>query len=126
MRLKAVSLNCTIKKSPEVSNTQALMDRVIEVLEGLDADCETVRVVDHDVRFGVSSDEGDGDEWPPISRRSSARTSGHRHADLVRRALERLPDGDRAPRRTYNDTNDAGQYPLYNTVGGVVVTGAVP
>ncbi len=66
MRLKAVSLNCTIKKSPEVSNTQALMDRVIEVLEGLDADCETVRVVDHDVRFGVSSDEGDGDEWPPI------------------------------------------------------------
>jgi multimeric flavodoxin WrbA len=24
---------------------------------------------------------------------------------------------------TYNDTNDVGQYPLYNTVGGVVVTG---
>ena len=25
-----------------------------------------VRVVDHDVRFGVSTDEGDGDEWPAI------------------------------------------------------------
>src|SRR5690606_11664498 len=25
-----------------------------------------VRVVDHDVRFGVSTDEGDGDEWPTI------------------------------------------------------------
>ena len=24
---------------------------------------------------------------------------------------------------TYNDTNDVGQYPLYNTVAGVVVTG---
>lgn len=31
-----------------------------------DTDGEVIRVVDHDVRFGVSTDEGDGDEWPQL------------------------------------------------------------
>jgi multimeric flavodoxin WrbA len=66
MRLKAVLLNCTLKKSPAVSNTQALIDRVIEILERLDVECESIRIVDYNVPFGVSSDEGEGDEWPQI------------------------------------------------------------
>lgn len=44
MELSAVLLNCTLKKSPEVSNTQALMDHVIEHLEELDVGCETVKI----------------------------------------------------------------------------------
>lgn len=66
MELKAVLLNCTIKKSPAVSNTQALMDKAIAILEQQGVECETVRVVDHNIPFGVSSDMGDGDEWPTI------------------------------------------------------------
>lgn len=124
MALKAVLLNCTLKKSPEVSNTQALMDRVIAVLEGLDVECETVRIVDHNVPFGVSSDEGDGDEWPLILERILAAEIlivgtpiwfGVR-GSVCQLVIERL-DG------TYDSTNEVGQYPLYNTVGGVVVTG---
>jgi hypothetical protein len=53
--LKAVLLNCTLKPSPEPSNTQALMDIVIGHLESLDVECETVRVVDHHIPFGVDS-----------------------------------------------------------------------
>ena len=30
------------------------------------ARAEIVRVVDHDVRPGITSDEGEGDEWPAI------------------------------------------------------------
>ena len=105
MRLNALLLNCTLKKSPEPSNTEALMDRVIEVLETLDTDCEKVRVVDHNVAFGVSS-ESSRCVYGSLGVRSSV-------AQMV---IERL-DG------TYNTTNDVGQYPLYNTVGGVVVTG---
>lgn len=71
MPLTAALLNCTIKKSPQVSNTQALMDRVIEILEGLDVQCESVRVVDYNVPFGVTSDEGEGDEWPQILEKIS-------------------------------------------------------
>ncbi len=59
-------LNCTLKKSPAESNTQALMDIVIGHLEQLDVECETIRVVDHNVPFGVESDLGEGDEWPAI------------------------------------------------------------
>jgi multimeric flavodoxin WrbA len=122
--LEAVLLNCTLKKSPAPSNTQALMDHVIETLEGLDVRCETIRVVDHHVPFGVSSDEGDGDEWPAILEKILAANIlvigtpiwfGVR-GSVAQLVIERL-DG------TYNDTNEVGQYPLYNTVGGVVVTG---
>jgi multimeric flavodoxin WrbA len=124
MKLKAVLLNCTLKQSPERSHTQGLMDRVIEWLERLDVECETIRVVDHDVRFGVTSDEGDGDEWPRILERILAADIlimgmsiwfGVR-SSVAQMVIERL-DG------TYNTTNDVGQYPMYNKVAGVVVTG---
>ncbi|MFC6707041.1 hypothetical protein [Flexivirga alba] len=48
------------------------------------ADCDVVRVVDHDVRPGVESDMGDGDGWPPI--RDQVMGSDI----LVQRVLERL------------------------------------
>ena len=100
------------------------MDRVIEILEGLDVACESIRVVDHDIPFGVTSDEGDGDEWPGILEKILAADIlilgmpiwfGVR-SSVAQLVIERL-DG------TYNDTNEVGQYPLYNTVAGVVVTG---
>src|SRR5688500_20103216 len=64
--LKALGINCTLKKSPEVSNTEALMKRVLGLLDEHGVETDLLRVVDYDVRFGVSSDEGDGDEWPQI------------------------------------------------------------
>jgi multimeric flavodoxin WrbA len=124
MSLSAVLLNCTLKKSPAVSHTQGLLDIVIGHLEGLGVRCETIRVVDHHVPFGVSSDEGDGDEWPGILERILAAQIlvigtpiwfGVR-GSVAQLVIERL-DG------TYQNTNAVGQYPLYNTVGGVVVTG---
>lgn len=124
MHLKAVLLNCTLKKSPAVSNTQALMDIVIGTLEGLDVECESIRIVDYNVPFGVSSDEGDGDDWPQILDKILAADIliigmpiwfGVR-SSVAQLVIERL-DG------TYNSTNEVGQYPLYNTVAGVVVTG---
>ena len=124
MHLKAVLLNCTLKKSPEVSNTEALMDIVIGTLEGLDVECEKIRIVDYNIPFGVSSDEGEGDEWPQILEKILAADIliigmpiwfGVR-SSVAQLVIERL-DG------TYNSTNEVGQYPLYNTVGGVIVTG---
>ncbi|MEA2450381.1 MAG: hypothetical protein QOG63_2313, partial [Thermoleophilaceae bacterium] len=56
--MKAVLLNCTLKKSPAPSHTQGLMDIVIGHLEALGVECETVRVVDHNIPFGVDSDLG--------------------------------------------------------------------
>ena len=124
MKLRAVMLNCTLKRSPEVSNTEALMRRVVEWWDAMDVETDIVRVVDHRIPFGVTSDEGEGDEWPGILERVLA-------ADIIcigtpiwfgvrgsvaQMVIERL-DG------TYQDRNEVGQYPLYNKVGCVVVTG---
>jgi hypothetical protein len=68
MPLKALALNCTLKRSPEPSPTEKLLS-VLTALGEHDAHGEIIRVVDHDVRPGVRSDEGPGDEWPDIRRR---------------------------------------------------------
>jgi len=122
MTLKAVLLNCTLKKSPEVSNTEALMEIVIGHLNDLDVECELIRPVDYAIPFGVVSDMGDGDEWPQILDKILAAdiliigTSiwfGVRNS-VSQMVIERL-DG------TYESRNDVGQYPMYNKVAGVVV-----
>jgi multimeric flavodoxin WrbA len=122
--LRAVLLNCTLKPSPSVSNTEALMRKVIDWFDRMDVQSELVRVVDYRVKFGVSSDEGDGDEWPVILGKIKAADIlvmgmpiwfGLR-ASVAQMVIERL-DG------TYLERNEAGQYPMYNKVGGVVVTG---
>ena len=124
MSLKAVFLNCTLKRSPGISNTEALARRVIAWFDTMDVESEVIRIVDYNVPTGVSSDEGDGDEWPIILERIKAAQIlvvatpiwfGHR-SSVAQLVIERL-DG------TYNERNEVGQYPLYNKVGGVVITG---
>ncbi len=122
--LTALGLNCTLKKSPETSNTEALMTRVMDVMSDHGAETEIIRPVDYAIAFGVTSDEGDGDEWPQILEKVKAADIllmgmsiwfGVR-SSVMQMVIERL-DG------TYDETNEHGQYPLYNKVAGVVVTG---
>ena len=67
--LRAVVLCCTLKPSPADSSSDVLGREVLTALEEHAVTGEIVRVVDHDVRFGVSTDEGDGDGWPSIRAR---------------------------------------------------------
>jgi multimeric flavodoxin WrbA len=122
--LTALGLNCTLKKSPETSNTEALMSRVMDLMSDHGAETEILRPVDYEIPFGVTSDEGDGDEWPQILAKIKAADIllmgmpiwfGVR-SSVMQMVIERL-DG------TYDEINENGQYPLYNKVAGVVVTG---
>ncbi len=125
MKLKAVALNCTLKKSPETSHTEALMKKVLGLMEPLGVEWEIVRVVDHQIPFGVESDLGEGDDWPRIYDKLKAADivilgtpiwMGVRSA-VAQLVIERL-DG------SYSDGHpETGQFPLYNKVAGVVVTG---
>jgi len=69
--LRAIALNCTLKRSGgEPSST----DRMIGLIAGELAKhhvelVETIRIADHDIKPGVTSDEGAGDAWPGIRRR---------------------------------------------------------
>lgn len=125
MKLKALILNCTLKKSPRISNTQALIDKAIALFAEHNVDAEAIRVVDHYVPFGVSSREDEKDEWPAILDKvkscdiliiGSPIWFGVR-SSVAQLVLERL-DG------TYVESDPkTGQFPLYGKVGGVIVTG---
>lgn len=64
--LRAVALNCTLKGGDEASSTDRLLRLLGDAFAEHDVEVEHVRVVDHRVAEGVTSDEGDGDEWPAI------------------------------------------------------------
>src|SRR5436190_20807255 len=68
--LKAIYINCTLKRSPEVSNTRGLADRSIEIMESHGVEVEVVRAIDHQIATGVWPDMTehgwDRDDWPAI------------------------------------------------------------
>jgi hypothetical protein len=64
--LNALALTCTLKKSAAPSSSETLGQEVLAALAEHGVAGGSIRVVDHDVRFGVSTDEGDGDSWPTI------------------------------------------------------------
>ncbi len=125
MALKALILNCTLKKSPEQSHTRSLIDKITDLFDSIDVETEVIRVVDHTIAFGITSDEGAGDEWPQILERIKACDIfiigtpiwfGVR-SSVAQLVIERL-DG------TYTEGDEeTGQFPLYNKVAGVIVTG---
>ena len=68
MPLTAIALNCSLKKSlGEASSTDAMIAVLKEHLAEQDVElAETIRIADYNVPPGVTSDEGEGDDWPGI------------------------------------------------------------
>lgn len=125
MELKATFLNCTLKKSPETSNTEALISKAVHLFSTIGVQSKIIRVADHNVAFGVTSDEGEGDAWPEILNElkksdilivCSPIWLGDK-SSICKMVIERI-DGS-----TSEQEPKKGQYPLYNKVGGVLVTG---
>ncbi len=54
--LKALFLNCTLKKSPELSHTQGLIDISKAIMEKNGISFEVLRPVDFNLAFGVYPD----------------------------------------------------------------------
>jgi multimeric flavodoxin WrbA len=122
--MRAIALNCTLKRSPEPSNTDVLTNIVLRALEREAVETELVRVVDHAIPPGVSSDEGDGDGWPAIRRRILAAeilvmaspTWLGQPSSIAKRVLERMD-------AMLSETDEDGRPVAYNRVAGCVVTG---
>ena len=77
--LKAIYINCTLKKSPEPSHTQGLIDSSSAIMMKHGVTVEEVRAVDHPIATGVYPDMREHgwevDAWPDIYPRSSTPTS---------------------------------------------------
>ncbi len=67
--LRALALNCTLKRSPQPSSSDLMISLLVDALAEQQVTTEVIRVVDEAVAEGVTSDEGDGDRWPMIHRK---------------------------------------------------------
>lgn len=122
--LRALALNCTLKHSGEDSSTDLLLTHCLEAFGRHKVGGEVLRVVDHAILPGVTSNEGAGDEWPLIREQIVA-------ADILllgtpiwlgqpssvcKRVLERLD-------AFLSETDDAGRMPSYGRVACAAVVG---
>jgi multimeric flavodoxin WrbA len=126
--LRAVFVNCTLKRSPERSHTQGLADIAIGVMEANGVEVDVIRAVDHELPPGVQPDMTEHgwptDDWPGLFQRVMA-------ADIVILATpiwlgEKSSVCTKVIERLYGNSaqlNEAGQYAYYGRVGGCLVTG---
>jgi multimeric flavodoxin WrbA len=101
-KLKVLAFNCTLKSAHgrEKSSTDALLKQFLEALEEHGATGEIVRAVDHNIKPGVKSDQGDGDDWPALRKR----------------VLERMD-------AFLDETDDKSRMPSYGKVACAVIVG---
>jgi len=122
--LRALVLVCTLKPSPSQSSSQLIGTQALDALKEHDVEGEVVRVVDHHVRFGVSTDEGDGDEWPVIREKMlgsdilviATPIWLGQPSSVCKMILERL-DAE------LGETDDEGRMLTYGKVAAVAVVG---
>src|SRR5690606_28784698 len=71
--LRALFINCTLKRSPERSHTEGLGRRAMEIMRRQGVEVDHLRAVDHDIATGVWPDMTEhgwaSDEWPSIFER---------------------------------------------------------
>jgi multimeric flavodoxin WrbA len=121
----ALVLNCTLKPSPAPSSTSKLASEVVAALAEVGVtSAGEIRVVDFDVKPGVETDMGDGDEWPQIRARlleadilvlATPTWMGHL-SSVAARVLERL-DAE------LSETDEDGRPTMFGKVAIAVIVG---
>ncbi|MDQ0585388.1 flavodoxin family protein [Streptomyces rishiriensis] len=122
--MRALVINCTLKPSPQSSNTEALAGTVIASLQGHGVEVDVVRAVDLNLKPGVETDMGEGDDWPGVHEKVlssqiliiASPTWLGRPSSVAQRVLERLD-------AMLSETDDEERPVAYNRVAGVLVTG---
>ena len=125
MPLTAVAINATLKRSGgEPSSTDRMIGLIGEALKknGIEL-TETIRLADHDIKPGVTSDEGEGDAWPAIRAKIVAANVlifgtpiwMGQPSSIAKRVCERMD-------AFLSETDEAGRTPAY---GKVVLVGIV-
>lgn len=122
--LKALTLVCTLKRSPEKSSADKLAHDLASEFEKQGVEMEFIRLVDHVIKPGVELDMKNGDEWPKIRRKimgadilifATPTWVGQMSSEALR-AIERL-DAE------LSETDDKGRFQTYPKVAAVAIVG---
>ena len=126
--LSALFINCTLKRSPELSHTDGLVNISRSIMERQGLRVEEIRAVDYDIASGVYPDMREHgwekDDWPAIYQKVMA-------ADILLLTSpiwlgEKSSVCTKVIERLYGNSaklNDKGQYSYYGRVGGCLITG---
>ncbi|MGZ5370968.1 flavodoxin family protein [Aeromicrobium sp.] len=127
-QLRALFFNCTLTRSPGVSNTQGLIDVSANIMKKHNVEVEVIRAIDHDIATGIYPDMTEHgwefDEWPAIYEKVKAANvlvvAGPiwlgDNSSITKLIIERLY-------ACSAELNDAGQYAYYGKIGGALITG---
>ena len=126
--LRALFISCTLKRSPEASNTEGLAEISMEIMRRQGVGVELVRAVDREIPVGVYPDMTMHgwpiDEWPQIFEQVEA-------ADILVLCTpiwlgEKSSVCTKVIERLYGNSsllNADGQYAYYGRTAGCLVTG---
>lgn len=124
--LNALALNCTLKADEsERSSTDAMIAVLADAFAKQDVTItETVRVAALTIKPGVTSDEGDGDDWPALREKILAADilifGGPiwmgQISSIAKRVLERMD-------AFISETDDQGRMPSYAKVAIAAIVG---
>jgi len=124
--LTALALNCSLKgsKASEKSSTDKLIVDLFEALVSHGVSGTVERAADFDIKPGVLSDEGDGDEWPELRKKILAADIFilgtpiwlGQPSSVAKRVVERMD-------AFLRDTDDNGRMPPAGKVAIVAVVG---
>jgi len=126
MPLTACAINCSLARSDaRPSSTDAMIAVLREAFAAQDVTLgETIRIADHAVKPGVTSDEGPGDDWPRLRERILAAdilVFGTpiwlgQASSVAKRVLERMD-------AFLSETDDKGRMPSFGKVAVAAVVG---
>jgi len=126
--LRALFINTTLKRSPELSHTEGLIQRSSGIMREHGVEVDQLRAVDHDIATGVWPDMTEhgweSDEWPALYERV---LQAHilvlcgpiwlgDNSSVMKKVIERLYACSHL-------LNEDGQYAYYGRVGGCLITG---
>ena len=126
MPITAIAINATLKPSgSEPSSTDKMIGLMAGELAKRGVEVRgTIRLADHDIKPGVTSDEGKGDAWPDIRRRildcdilifGTPIWLGQ-PSSLAKRVVERMD-------AFFSETDDAGRMPSFGKVAVLAIVG---
>jgi multimeric flavodoxin WrbA len=123
--LTATAINCSLSPKGRASSTDAMIAIVAEHFrsEGVTVG-EPIRIAAHNVKWGVSSNEGDGDDWPTIRQQilaSDILIFGTpiwmgQPSSVAKLVLERMD-------AFLDETDEAGRMPSYSKVAVAAIVG---
>jgi multimeric flavodoxin WrbA len=126
MSLNAIAFNATLKSktSSEQSSTDRMIGLISDALAKYDVKTESIRLADFNIRPGVSSDEGEGDDWPKLRKKvldADILILGTpiwlgQPSSVAKRALERMD-------AFLEETDKQGRMVSYGRVAAVAVVG---